>query len=446
MKRAILILTAAVLLGSAAACRKENVPGPASAEPALPTASASSESGTPAASASPDRTPRENPLRAELSAEGLSCLSGRSDAAEVLMDLSEIQAENVRMRTQCARMADLTALPENMVLGEYALKAYITGVSVPSLPRCDETGAEITEAGLAAILENRNLAGVSAENPVRLGVTVTRTNLRRLPTQRRFLRTKERLYDAIQETELYVGMPVWVLHTSTDGAFFYVQSYFYRGWVSASDIAIAGNRTEWDAFAAPEPFVTVLRPLLQVDKVKCDMGVTLPLVSESPGQFEVLLPVRAEDGALQTRTVQISARDAFCGYLPYTYENFIVQAFAYVGTVYGWGGMDDGVDCSGFIAAVLRTFGFYIPRDTADQQYVLGRMTAFPEADPEGVAACLRQTKGPTAVYTDGHTLFYLGENGSGAVFIHAPSVGKTVRTSTRDLSEIRFINEIVKG
>lgn len=265
-----------------------------------------------------------------------------------------------------------------------------------------------------------------------------------LPTSEGAFKSAQDFYDRLQGTEVFVGMPVWVYHTSADGQFYFVQTYFYQGWVDVKCIALTEDASAWKAFGKPADFVTVLRPLLTVDGAKCDMGVRLPYVSRGEGGFTVRLPIRQSDGTLSSQEARISYQDGYFGWVPYTYEKFIAQAFLYKGTMYGYGGLNDGVDCSGFVAAVFRTFGFYLPRNTGAQQTVVGSAVAVSGQGHQAIHDCLAATKYPTAIYLPGHTLLYLGESEGDSVFIHAPAVGEAVQVTTKpNLANALYINEV---
>ena len=64
------------------------------------------------------------------------------------------------------------------------------------------------------------------------------------------------------------------------------------------------------------------------------------------------------------------------GSLPYTANNLRRAAFACLGDVYGWGGQDDSVDCSSFVADVYRTVGIELPRDADEQEEAFLRASA----------------------------------------------------------------------
>lgn len=400
--------------------------------------------GTATPTVAPTSTPEPvNPILDEVSAEAVSWISGKTNADSVILTIDQIEAENEEMQTESNALTDIIRnIPVSY--GEYALKAMLAETAFPSNARYDSEGNWMSQATVDAILNNRGIDQVLADNPVRMGIVTGRGHLRRFPTSQGAYKAGGDPYDRLQETELYVGMPVWVLHASTDGLFYYVQSYYYRGWVDVDCVALTDNKEEWLGFAEPASFVTVLRPLLKVGEVWCDMGVKLPCLTQTAGDFVVELPVRSADGSLESREVTVSGNDAYLGYLPYTYENFIAQAFLYQGTAYGWGGLDNGVDCSGFVAAVFRTFGFELPRNTGDQQVVLGSAVAVSGQGHTAISERLQSTLYPTAVYTSGHVMIYLGESDRGAVFIHAPSIGQTVQVTVRsDLSGVLYINEV---
>ena len=80
------------------------------------------------------------------------------------------------------------------------------------------------------------------------------------------------------------------------------------------------------------------------------------------------LPQADKNHRLVIRKTLISvSENLHHGFLPYTRNNLIQQAFRFLGDEYGWGGQNNSVDCSSFTQDVYRSFGIVIPRD-ADQQ------------------------------------------------------------------------------
>lgn len=72
------------------------------------------------------------------------------------------------------------------------------------------------------------------------------------------------------------------------------------------------------------------------------------------------VPVRTKEGKLQEEKVVLAANASLHeGYLPYTTNNIIRSAFKFYDSVYGWGGLQQSVDCSSFISNAYRTVGIF---------------------------------------------------------------------------------------
>ena len=364
-----------------------------------------------------------------------------------ILTAEQIAAANARMTAGSDSLIDILNIPESIDGNELA--ALINAPAVPGLPLFDQTGAEISEAELSSILESRNTGAIGEKEPVSAGIIVRRTDLKKVPSYKEFHSAAGTAIDRIQDTELYTGMPVWVMWRSTDGAFVFVRSYYYTGWIKAEDVAAARNAEEWLAFAAPDEFIVITDNKYDIDGGQADMGVKLPYAGiDGDGKnVSALVPLKNGDGSLGTRTVTLPVTSAHIGYLKYTYANFIAQAFKYVGTGYSWGGLNGGVDCSSYVASVLRTFGFYLPRDTKDQNGTAGRGAEISGMSAAEIKELLINlgTDAPVALYTNGHVRFYLGEKDGTVMTIHAPGSNKTVTTARFDnfdsLISIRVID-----
>ncbi|MCS7173266.1 MAG: LysM peptidoglycan-binding domain-containing C40 family peptidase [Armatimonadetes bacterium] len=93
-----------------------------------------------------------------------------------------------------------------------------------------------------------------------------------------------------------------------------------------------------------------------------------------------------------------------------------VFARRFLGVPYRWGGTGaSGFDCSGFVYAVFRQFGLFLPR-TSFEMFGVGRPVSPPE--PGDLVFFTTYRPGPS------HVGIYLG----GGFFIHASSAGGRVR------------------
>ena len=357
---------------------------------------------------------------------------GRGSSEKLILTAEEIAAYNARTIEACPTMYDLTDfVPTEEMLAE--LKSY----ALPAGDHFDADGNLIGEEQIAAILANIDAEGLGEELTSERAVVVRRCDMKTAPTELGFYDWGDTQYSDIQSTELIFGTPVRILHRSVDGKFIYVQSEYYRGWIEADAAAVCGEE-DFAEYCAPLHFVTVVVPKTELDGAVLDMGVVLTYESETADAYQVKLPARGEDGALVTKTADLPKTEAVRGYLPYTMQNYYNQAFACLGVPYGWGGADGGLDCSGFVCAVFRSFGIHIPRDTKEQKLYAGDVvdsSAMTADEVDAVLTGLTQSSPvlPTAIYTPGHVVLYLGKQNGVHTIIHAPQAGDVVKVATFD-------------
>lgn len=128
---------------------------------------------------------------------------------------------------------------------------------------------------------------------------------------------------------------------------------------------------------APKSFLTVVDRdyTLKADgeQVFFQQGSRLQMSDKKDSTYTVKIPVRTKDGKLQEDKVVLSRNASLNeGYLPYTTNNLIRGAFKFYGSVYGWGGLRNSVDCSSFISNVYRTVGIFLPRNADEQETSAG--------------------------------------------------------------------------
>ena len=360
----------------------------------------------------------------------------------VIMTADEIEAENRRMAEDSESLIDIFSFGDTVSAAE--LRSLIGRHSVPPEERYDSDGAPISKEHKEKVKERMNI-GDAESFKTEHGIMTSRGNLRAVPDKMPYHKSPDNRYDSIQNTELAVGTPVLVLYTTYDSEYYFIVSGCYSGWMKTSDVALSDDIDLWMSFAAPERFVCMTDALYRDGEQSFDMGCILPLVSKGQGGYNVLSPVRNEAGKLDTRELTVPKVSAVEGYLPYTYENYLNQAFKYEGTEYGWGGLNDGVDCSGFVLNVFKCFGFRFPRDTKDQDKVVGCALDVAGQSHNYIAASLDGNV-PTVVYYPGHTLLYIGfdESDGKYYFIHAPKIGERVSvTSKSDLSGMTYIGQV---
>ncbi len=360
---------------------------------------------------------------------------GTGTSESVLLNREKIVALNERMRQETPTMRDMAALSETMSGQE--VRDLIHRYELPQDERYDRGEKPITQGMREEVMNNRALDRIGETVEVRRAIAVERSNMKGFPTETTFHKPGDQHYDGIQETEILSGFPVAVVHESADGAFVFVLSYYYSGWIPSNTIAYC-TAEEYNNFAFPEDYVTILAKTVDCGGVRFDMGATLPFVAEDEETYTVKVPRRdTNTGVFYAEEATVAKTEAIRGSLDYTMENYYRQAFLYLGTFYGWGGSGGGVDCSGFVCAVFRTFGLYLPRNTGEQSRHAGTILSLAN-DPSGVLDTIHQ---PAAVYRPGHVMLYLGKKNGMHYIIHAPQGSEQVCVASLSMANLTGVS-----
>ncbi len=366
----------------------------------------------------------------------------------VLLDAAGIAAQNARLTQVGPAVLDLSTLPDTLTAAE--VQERIMAVSAPpESPLYDEHGQPLPPHAIPALLDALALDAIPAEAAPRWGLVVQRADLRAFPTtQRVFSSPSDTDIDRFQESALFPGTPVAILHTSADGAWHFVASKLYSAWIAARFVA-EGDSADVFGYAAREPHLIITganvrtaftpeRPELSL--LQLDMGLRLPLRADWQPQTPVNgqlgyashvieLPLRDTQGrlafapALLPRTADVAVSP-----LPLTRANLIRQGFKFLGERYGWGHSYGTRDCSGFVSEVYRSFGIELPRNTRDQ----ARSTAFDRiafAPDDGHAArlaALEKLDVGDLIYIPGHVMMVIGREDGKTWLIH-DTTGATV-------------------
>lgn len=271
-------------------------------------------------------------------------------------------------------------------------------------------------------LNNMNLAAVQTKNSVRWGIAVRRSSLRLYPTADGiFDEPNDTEFDSLQSTILNPGEAVVILHKSTDNQWLFVQSNTYRGWMLAADVAETSYK-EWSKWQNPKVFLVVVAAKLNIqtdaENLLVEMGSHLPVLGKQDDRYIVKLPKRQEDGQVCFTEVAVPAdENVNLGDLPYTRANIVKQAFKFYGQPYGWGGLNDSVDCSSFTMDIYRCFGFMMPRDADTQEVGVGKVWAV---TPANVESLLNKALPGATLHMDGHVMLYLGRIGDSYYVINS--------------------------
>ena len=388
----------------------------------------------------------------------------QSQPDRVILDAQAIAAQNAKLMQLDDSMFDLDAFPATLDRARVA--GWVEGLSTrPKRALFDERGQAFASADLDAIVDNVNLSAIPASQPTRFGLVVHRADLRAFPTRTRvFSSNDDHDIDRFQESGLFPGDPVAIVHESRDGQWLFVVNTRYAAWIEKRFVA-QGNRDEVLGYGKRAPFrivtgaraTTVYTPEEPgVSELQLDMGVRVPLLSDWPvdkavnGQHPytshvIQLPVRKDDGTLRFAPALLPRREPTADApLALTPRNLIQQGFKFLGERYGWGHSYNARDCSGFVSEIYRSMGVQLPRNTSDQAVspALNRI-AFNEKDNRAKRmAVVRELQVGDLVYIPGHVMMVIGNIDGEPYVIHdttglsfAGPDGKTVRAKTNGVT-----------
>lgn len=362
----------------------------------------------------------------------------------VILTPAQIAAQNARMQAEDGSIHDIEALPAQLD-GEQ-VRGWIEDLSVlPERRLYDVHGQPVVSGDLERIQANLALDAVPGSQATRHGMVVRRADLRAFPTRTRvFSSADDSDIDRFQESALFPGDPVAIVHQSRDGDWLFVVSQRYAAWIEKQYVA-EGDKAAIHAWGRRAPFLVVTGATARtaytpenpgVSDVQLEMGVRVPVLADWPGSDEVNgqlpaaahvveLPVRGEDGALSFEPALLPrSADVASDYLPLTEANLIRQSFKFLGERYGWGHSYNARDCSGFASEIYRSFGVLIPRNTSAQAVspALNRLPFTAEDSHEARVEALRDARPGDLVYIPGHVMMVIGQVDGAPFVIHDTS------------------------
>ncbi|MBC7008912.1 SH3 domain-containing protein [Pseudoalteromonas sp. BZK2] len=362
-------------------------------------------------------------------------------STKVIMTEAQIAAFNEKLVKNNKYIVDPLSFQKSLTKDELTSAIYSTS-SIPKSPRFFTDGRQLTAKDFAKYQENLNLNKVRDNNEVRFAVVVKRTALRTFPTWDRVLNSGlDQDLDRFQESGMFPGEAVAVLHQSADKKWLLVRAYNYLAWTPAEDLAFA-DADKIKAYREQANFLVVTGAKVNtayvpsdetLSEVQLDMGVRLPLVDSeqvpyllngqnSYASHVVQLPTRDEQGKLVIKPAMISkTADVNLGYLDYNEQNLIKQGFKFLGERYGWGHDYNGRDCTGFVGEIYKSFGLLMPRNSGQQgSSEYGQNSRFDKntAADDKLPTVKNMAIGDL-IYIPGHVMMYLGEHHGEPYVIH---------------------------
>ncbi len=372
-----------------------------------------------------------------------------------LMSRHSIEQFNHNLIHNNIHIFEPLSLSDHMSKNEL-VKAINSISSIPSSERFYLSGEQLSQQHYDNYIQNLNIQSIKAQNKVQFALVTKRTILRTFPTLDKVFKKNSHGkmntdLDRFQESGLFPGDEVAILHSSKDGQWVLVQAYNYLAWMPNIDVAI-GKKSEILKFKKNKTFIVITGSKVftnhvpehpELSKVQLDMGVRLPLASRSEyghqlyGQnpfanYIVQLPIRNDQGKLKFSLALIPrSEDVSIGYLAFTKQHLVEQSFKFLGERYGWGHDYNGRDCTGFVGEIYRSFGFMMPRNSGQQgKSSYGKNIRFSKNSSKiEKLAILKNLQVGDLIYIPGHVMMYLGNENGEPYVIH-------------DVNSLAYLNE----
>ncbi|MBW8823643.1 MAG: SH3 domain-containing protein [Xanthomonadales bacterium] len=342
-------------------------------------------------------------------------LARSADADRIRLDAAQVAALDAEQFRRDPTFNRLDAFPATM--DGSRVRGWIGQLAKRPSGLLGKDGSAIDDSQIDAWMASRALDDIPAQVEVRWAIVTQRADLRTFPTDTRVFRNaqgiRERI-DRFQETALFPGTPVAVLHASRDGRWLFVVSPTYKAWMPREPLAYA-SQAEVLAFAR-NATNRVIVPRLLADGRQLDMSTPVAIANG-----KAVLPTCGDNCRLTQRDIELPAGSTVAGALPYSERNLLDQAFRLLGEPYGWGHADGTRDCSGFVSDVYRSLGVQLARNTGDQRDspVLQTQRFDDHSTRAQRLAAIARAQVGDLIFIPGHVMMVIGHLDGHAYVIH---------------------------
>lgn len=280
-----------------------------------------------------------------------------------------------------------------------------------------------TEQEIQQLLENTQTDAFP--NRITIAITINTTNIRRLPTNEFCLQDIRNAgegypFDYFQESSLWMGTPLLILQESKDHLWHFVISPYGKGWIKTQDLALLSRSQAEDLMKRPWGAIIQEKVILKNEYGYSEqrIGTILPLLKQNRSELVLLVPYRKPDGQLILKAT--SAQNQEAQLMPLTFNKVNTQKVmtGLYGSKYGWGGIDQGRDCSSTIKDFFTPFGIWLPRNSRAQKEIGQKVEIV--GNPSEKMQQIAQHAIPffTILYKPGHSMLYIGTNSKGTPLI----------------------------
>ena len=277
------------------------------------------------------------------------------------------------------------------------------------------------------------------------GIATRETSMRALPTSTPFYHAPWKAgegypFDMLQHGIIRQGMPLFISHTSTDGAWLFCETAWGAGWLPTDAVATTDAAFEEAWKALPLAVITRERaqlflsettqapvsdrknaPSFSQSAALLHIGTLLPYrPSDSNSERVLLLPARDELGNARLMNSVTARENAAPFPLPFTAATLALLADQLMGLPYEWGGAYGGRDCSLLTRELMQSVGIFLPVNSA-RQLTAGDPRQLDGMTPDAKLDFIKNNAVPfrTLVGFPGHVALYLGEWDNEPAILH---------------------------
>jgi len=256
-------------------------------------------------------------------------------------------------------------------------------------------------------------------------ITLKWMNMRAFPTDKPLYKDPSKAgdgypFDLLQNSSVNYNEPIFVSHTSKDGAWSYIFTNNASGWVPSEGVSIINDTTASIIKKSERVFITEDNIALYDANNRfiaySRIGMVLPLEREE-GDFYF---IKAVDLNNTIKILSLPKRSAHIGVSRFNKNDLISIGNQLLKNTYGWGGMYGERDCSSMIRDFMTPFGIWLPRNSASQSRK-GEIVPFLGLSNDEKLSLIKEKGVPfeTIIYLKGHVLLYVGTYQESVMVMH---------------------------
>jgi hypothetical protein len=326
---------------------------------------------------------------------------------KILLTADQVTAWNNAKIQHDSNLSDLVSYPQ--IINSNKIISDIGFYETSKIAKYyDVNGNHFSDQFVNEIQDLIDLPQPNISIEIRYGYVYKRSNLRTFPTDQIAMGDDlDQDIDRFQETALYPLEPVLVLSTSSDGNWYFVQTYNYRAWIH-KDFVIFMYRNDFLKCFQGNRFRYIIKDFFTVHHLPTNQDIQMPMGSRLP---LYLTEEKAIDCDLTVKELRAEPME-------FSRANILILSFQCLDDPYDWGGKKGYRDCSSFVADVFRCFGITLLRNANQQANSDYTSKCDWSSGPQ--AALLSNLKPGALIFIPGHVMIYLGLFKGKPYVIHA--------------------------